>query len=305
VCSLPIPLVPAAAQAVAGEVASLNPASSLPDAPEPQALVRSKSKTPPCRVLPASEAAGVAVGAAATEAGSSLAGVHPTGTPGESSPPAATPELPPCPPPPSINWFARFLNGPQVKPLTPREKALLAVRNVLDPFNAVTIVANAAISVGADSHSPYGPGMTGFGRYVGVEYSQDMTGEFFGTFLIPSIVHQDPHYHRMPHAPVIQRIRHAIVQVVWTQGDNGKGMLNYANLVGFAIDDEISDLYVPARATNLPSSAARYGISLALAPTDNFITEFLPDVARHIHVQVVLVQRIIDQVAKTEGTTSQ
>ena len=36
-------------------------------------------------------------------------------------------------------------------------------------------------------------------------------------------------------------------------------------------------------------------------PIDNFITEFLPDVARHIHVQIVLVQRIINQVAKTEG----
>ena len=96
-------------------------------------------------------------------------------------------------------------------------------------------------------------------------------------------------------------MRHAIVQVVWTQGDNGKGMLNYANLVGFAIDDEIGDLYVPDRQTDLPASATRYATGLALAPTDNFITEFLPDVARHIHVRIVLVQNIIDQVARTEG----
>ena len=160
----------------------------------------------------------------------------------------ASAQLPPCPPQPLINWFARFLNGPQVKPLTPKEKARLAVRNVLDPFNAITILGQSAIAVGSDSHSPYGPGMPGFGRNVGVSYTQDMTGEFFGTFLIPSIVHQDPHYHRMPKASYIQRVRHAIVQVVWTQGDNGKGMLNYANLVGFAIDDEISNLYVPGRA---------------------------------------------------------
>ena len=78
-------------------------------------------------------------------------------------------------------------------------------------------------------------------------------------------------------------------------------MINYANLVGFAIDDEISNLYVPGRETNLPASAARYGIGLALAPTDNFITEFVPDVASHIHVRVVLIQRIINQVAKTDG----
>jgi hypothetical protein len=145
--------------------------------------------------------------------------------------------------------------------------------------------------------------MSGFGRYVGVSYTQDITGEFFGTFLIPSIVHQDPHYHRMPTASMKRRIAHAIYQVVWTQGDNGKGMVNYANLVGYAIDDEISDLYVPGRQTNLPASAERYGTELASAPIDNFVSEFLPDLASHIHVQIVVIQRIINQVANKSGTT--
>lgn len=202
---------------------------------------------------------------------------------------------------PIINWYMRFENGPQVKPLTPKEKAWLATKNVIDPFNMLTILGESGISVAADPDSPVGPGFPGWGRAVGISFTEDITGEFFGTFLIPSIVHQDPHYHRMPHASYRKRIFHAIDQVVWTQGDNGKGMLNYADLVGFAIDDEIANLYVPGRQTNLPASAERYGIGLASAPIDNFITEFLPDVARHIHVQVVVVQRIIDQVASKDG----
>jgi hypothetical protein len=44
---------------------------------------------------------------------------------------------------------------------------------------------------------------------------------------------------------------------------------------------------VPGRETNLPASAARYSTGLATAPIDNFVSEFLPDLARHIHVQVV------------------
>jgi len=211
-----------------------------------------------------------------------------------------------CPPlEPLIDWYARFLSGPKVKPMTPKEKAWLAVRNVADPFNALTILGSSAIAVGSDADSPYGPGMTGFGHYVGVSYAQDMTGEFIGTFLIPSIVHQDPHYHRMPNAAIKRRIAHAIYQVAWTQGDDGNGMLNYAVLAGFAIDDAIGNLYVPGRETNLPASAARYGIGLATAPADNFVTEFLPDVARRIHLRVVLIQRIINQVAKTDATNGQ
>jgi len=208
----------------------------------------------------------------------------------------------PCPTP-IINWYMRFENGPRVKPLTPKEKAWLATKNLIDPFNMITILGEAGISVAADSHSPYGPGFPGWGRYVGVSFTQDMTGEFFNTFLIPSIVHQDPHYHRMPHASYAHRIFHAIDQVVWTQGDDGKGMLNYANIVGYAIDDEISNLYVPGRQTNFNASAERYGIGLASAPIDNFISEFLPDVARHIHVQVVVIQRIINQVASKDAGT--
>ena len=203
----------------------------------------------------------------------------------------------PCPATPIINWYMRFENGPQVKPMTPMEKGWLATRNVIDPFNVVTILGISAISVAADSHSAYGPGFPGWGRYVGVSFTEDITGEFFGTFLICSLAHQDPHYHRMPQASYKKRIFHAIYQVAWTQGDNGKGMLNYSNLVGAGIDDEIANLYVPGRQTNGSATAQRYGIALATAPIDNFITEFLPDVAKRIHIQVVVVQRIIDQVA--------
>jgi len=203
---------------------------------------------------------------------------------------------------PLINWYARFMDGPEVKPLTPDEKGWLAMHNVLDPFNLLTITGEAAISVAANSHSPYGPGVPGWGRYTGVSFTQDLTGEFFGTFLIPSLVHQDPHYHRMPNASIKSRIFHAAAQVLWTQGDNGKGMINYADLVGFAADDAISNLYVPGQQTRFSATASRYGIGLATAPIDNYVTEFLPDVARHVHVQIVIIQRVINQVARTENT---
>jgi hypothetical protein len=205
---------------------------------------------------------------------------------------------------PIIDWYARFLNGPEVKQLSPKQKAYLAVHNLLDPFNLLTITGEAAIAIAADSHSAYGPGVPGWGRYTGVSFTQDLTGEFFGTFLIPSIVHQDPHYHREPKATVKHRIAHAALQVLWTQSDNGRGMINYANLVGFAIDDEIGNLYVPGQRTDAASTASRYAIGLATAPIDNYVTEFVPDLARHIHIQIVVIQRIINQVARTDSTAT-
>jgi hypothetical protein len=263
----------------------------LPDAPQAQHPLAAKPPNPgPCQ-------AGRSINAAAkaAEAGAAFAaagGINPD----------SDIQSKPCPPlTPLINWYARFVTGPQVKPLTPKEKGWLAIRNLVDPFNAITILGSSAIAVGSDADSAYGPGMTGFGKYVGVSYTEDLTGEFFGTFLIPSIAHQDPHYHRMPTASIPHRIGHAMLQVLWTQGDDGKGIPNYANIFTYAIGDEIGNLYIPGRETNLPASAERYATSMATAPIDNFITEFVPDVASHIHVRVVLIQRIINQVAKTEG----
>jgi hypothetical protein len=282
----------------------LNPAAPLPNAPLP-VIKHEKSKTGPCRVIPKSESYGAAI--TATAGGIAVSSARVRLSPAmarlyaDNPSPENPAELPSCSPPPLINWYNRFINGPDVRALTPKEKARLAVRNLLDPFNAVTILGNAAITIGANSHSDYGPGMPGFARYVGVSYSEDMTGEFFGTFLIPSVMHQAPHYHRLPNASIPHRIRHAILQVAWTQGDNGEGMPNYANILGFGIEDEIANLYVPGRETNAEASASRYAIGFGLAPIDNFITEFLPDVAKHIHVRVVIVQRIINQVARTEG----
>jgi hypothetical protein len=290
---LPVLLLLVALPAMsAGQSNASTPEPRLPEAPKPQLSGQPKTPTEgPCQVKRDAAAAGQAAVAGAVSSNPA----NPTLS--ASLRPSACPPLAPF-----IDWYARFLNGPQVKRLTPKQKGWLAVRDLMDPFNGVTILGNSAIYVAANSHSPYGPGMTGLGRNVGVSFTQDMTSEFFGTFLIPSIVHQDPHYHRLPDASIKRRIAHAIYQIAWTQGDDGKGMVNYANLAGFAIDDEISDLYVPGEQTDLPASASRYATGLATAPIDNFITEFLPDIAKRIHVRVVLVQRIINQVAKTENT---
>ena len=284
-------------RAWAGQTAAVSeslPEAALVDAPEPQ--MASASPTPRANPCPRVNLLTIwfrsESDSSAAMPGAEGAGVHPATVPCQKRP---------------LNAYQRFTNGPQDSPLTPRDKGWLAARDVVDPFNVITILGDAGIAVGYDSHSRYGPGMTGYGRYVGVSFSQDLTGEFIGTFLIPSLVHQDPRYHRMPGKRIPRRVLHAVAQVVWTQSDYGRGMPNFANLVGFAIDDQISNLYVPGRQTDARATAERYEIGLATAPIGNFVSEFLPDVASHIHVQIVVLQRIINQVARSgmQGGTGQ
>jgi hypothetical protein len=206
---------------------------------------------------------------------------------------------------PDVPMFTRFLNSATPLPLTPRQKFILAARNVVDPSNLATIGGLSAITIAADAHTADGPGFPGFAKNAGVSLTQDMTGEFFSTFLIPSVMHQDPHYHRMPNRSTGRRILHVLDAVVISQSDQGVPMFNYATVVGTICTNSLGNVYVPGRRHNFGASAARISTSLATDPIGNAITEFVPDLARHINIQVVLVQRIINRVAIVEGGASQ
>ena len=203
---------------------------------------------------------------------------------------------------PELNPFRRFLSSEEPEPMTPHQKFQLAVKGVFDPFNLLTIGGTSAISIASNADSAYGPGFKGWGKLSGVTFTQDMTNEFFGTFLIPSIVHQDPHYHRMPNASTKWRLAHAIYQVVWTQSDTGAPMFNYASVVGTVAEEAVSDAYVPSLQNGWGASAARVGTALATDPIGNLITEFVPDLARRVNFHAVFIQRIINRVAIEEGS---
>jgi opacity protein-like surface antigen len=196
-----------------------------------------------------------------------------------------------------INWYDRFVTGPDVMRFSPEQKFRLAVTNIVNPFNLGTIVGEAGIEIAANSHTSYGPGVYGWAKLSGTNFTQDMTDQFFGTFLIPAITHTDPHYHRRPDLSIPHRIWHCVDQIVWQRDDSGGHTFNYSQIVAPVFDIAISNLYVPGLRTHLSADAERYGVGLATAPIDNFITEFAPSIASHIHTHVVFVQRVINQVA--------
>jgi hypothetical protein len=105
----------------------------------------------------------------------------------------------------------------------------------------------------------------------------------------------------MPNASFKRRIAHCFTQIVWTQSDTGQGMFNYATMVGTVANEGVSNAYVPYRQVGWGAASERIATAWATDPIGNFVTEFLPDVARHVNVNVVFVQHIINRVAIEEG----
>jgi hypothetical protein len=186
--------------------------------------------------------------------------------------------------------------GP-VKPLTSEQKGVLAIKGVLDPFGLITLVGFSGISIAANSHSAYGPGFAGWGRLVGYGLVEDVTGEFFGTYAIPSLVHEDPRYHRMARNSIARRLGHAVIHTYVSQHDDGRLMPNYATLLNYPINAGLANLYVPGTPTNASATVDRIIEGIATDPVGAIIAEFLPDVARRIHIHIIFVQQIINRVA--------
>lgn len=197
--------------------------------------------------------------------------------------------------------YQRFLSSNIIIPMTWQQKGFLAVHNLTDPSNIGTILGISAISVAVDPHSAYGPGLKGFGKTVGVSLLQDATGQFFGVFAIPALVHQDPRYFRMPHASIPRRIVYSVSRSFVSQHDNGHSMPNYAVLLTYPIGAELSNFYVPGIQSDGASTAKRILTGYALDPVNNLLTEFLPDIASRIHIRVIVVQRILNNIASTNG----
>lgn len=263
-------------------------ADALPDAPQAQTGLQTATTPSPTDTHAAAPANGCPPAGHAVAAGT---GTNPSDP--EKSGHNACPR--------KFDYFHPLGRAPKVGPLSPMDKLRIAASDVVDPFNLLTIGATAAITVGSDPDTGYGPGMKGWAKNSGTLLTEDMTGAFFITFAIPSIVGQDPRYHRMPTASIPRRIEHVMLQPVWTKSDKGDPMPNYAMLIGVPAAVTLSNVYVPGRRQGVWPTAQSSAIAIASAPLDNVITEFLPDVAKRVSIHIVLIQSIVNHIALTEG----
>jgi hypothetical protein len=221
--------------------------------------------------------------------------------------PTLVPEMCPVHPRGKSEKLQRFANSKVPLALTPAQKFHLAERNVRDPFNLASIAFFSALDIATDANGPYGPGLKGFARDFGTTLTEDINGQFWSTFAVASVAHEDPHYHRMPQASIKRRIVHCFDAVIIAQSDSGKLMPNYDEIAGSPITAAINNLYVPYPSTNVPSTVDRVLVGAALDPISNAVTEFLPDVAKRVNIRVVFVQRVINRLyeSQTGGATLQ
>jgi hypothetical protein len=193
--------------------------------------------------------------------------------------------------------YQRFLSTNIAIPLNWKEKGYLAAHFSTDPATLGTIIGISAINIAFDPHTAYGPGFAGFGKLAGYSLLQNATAEFFGAFAVPSLVHQDPRYYRQPNKPFRKRLIYSITRSYISRADDGHTIPNYSVFATYPIVAELGNLYLPGVQTDGRSTAERILTGYALDPVNNLVNEFLPDMAKHVHVKIIFMQQILNNIA--------
>jgi hypothetical protein len=194
----------------------------------------------------------------------------------------------------------QLIQGPeQSSPLGASGKFRLAVKNFSDPLNIAGTALDSGISTAtSSSKSAFGTGWPGFGRRFGMSMSDEALSEFFSTYLVSTLAHQDPHYHRDPGSSAGRRIAYALSRVVISRSDSGKPMFNFAEFVGTTAASLVESSYHFERDESPGAVSSRIFVSIGSDAAWNLMNEFLPDIAKHLNPRFIFLRRLAERAAK-------
>lgn len=169
------------------------------------------------------------------------------------------------------------------RPLTASRKFALAWVNTVNPFQFVATAAWAGIEQAQNTYPSWGQGAEGFGKRYGALYASTASSNFFGTFVFPSMLRQDPRYFRKLKGGFGARLGYALTRVVVTRTDHGHSSPNASLWLGAGASGALGNLYYPANQQDASHVMERIGINLATTAGFNVAREFWPDFARLFH----------------------
>lgn len=168
-------------------------------------------------------------------------------------------------------------------PLTVKQKFQLDYRTMFDPFQLVIAGMDAGASQAQGSFRGYGPGPVGFAKRFGASYADILDGYFWGSGVLPSLMHEDPRFFRKNRGGILNRALYAAATTVWCRWDNGRWGPNYANVAGNFIAGGISNAYYPANDRGASLTLERGLTDLADQVFVSEFVEFLPSHLRRKH----------------------
>jgi hypothetical protein len=162
------------------------------------------------------------------------------------------------------------------------DKFRLFTQNSIEPVTFVAAAFNSGLAQAQDDEPSFGQGTVGYAKRYGAALGDDVSSNFFHSFLFPVVFRQDPRYYRRLEGSSTRRLGHALSHVFVANGDSGKRMFNFSEWLGTSSSVTLSNTYHPGNSRGLQPAARRVGLSIASDMGFDVLREFWPEIVKKL-----------------------
>jgi hypothetical protein len=169
-------------------------------------------------------------------------------------------------------------------PLDARRKLELAIDETIAPSRFLGSMFTSGITQARDGLPGYGQGWSGYGKRFGSSVASNASNHLFGTFLLPSMLHEDPRYFVKAFGSPRSRILYAIERVVITRTDTGRNTFNWSGVLGGLMAESLANSYLPDAERTGGKTFSRFGIRIGFSALDNVVKEYWPTIFKSLGI---------------------
>jgi hypothetical protein len=181
---------------------------------------------------------------------------------------------------PQQSWWLVAPQEAPYRPLMPREKFQSFVHHTFSPYTIAGAAYDATWAQMWGDPKEYGGGMQGWGKRLGASMAGTESRSFFGSFLFPTLLKQDPRYFAMYKGPVLKRGLHAIKRVFVTRNDGGDNVFNSSGMLTIAFTESLGMAWAPEGRRTMGTTFSRMLGAMQGEATSYVLREFTPDFLR-------------------------
>ncbi|MGC1621101.1 MAG: hypothetical protein WA765_21615 [Candidatus Acidiferrum sp.] len=169
-------------------------------------------------------------------------------------------------------------------PLTAAQKFKLFLSTSTAPPQILSSIAGAGISEARGTLPGYGQGGEGFGDRFGSSMASGASSHFFGTFLLPALLHEDPRYFVSVKGGFRTKAGHALRRVLWIRTDAGGKAFNLPGTLGPLAAECLANLYLPQTERTAAKTFERYGIRISFGAANTLLKEYWPTISKGLRI---------------------
>lgn len=168
------------------------------------------------------------------------------------------------------------------QPFGPWDKFKLAANNSVSLSTVTASLLGAAWGQAINSPEGYGQGGSGYGKRFGASMARAASANMFGTFLLASVLHEDPRFYVKKKLSFGQSVKYAAYRVVKTRSDSGEEVTNFAGLLGPLAAEALASTYYPEGNRGVGDVFLRYASDQGWKFGGNLLRQYWPAINRKL-----------------------